>query len=131
MNVKQEPDMVKIRSDLREIAQLIGPGSSYNIFVEQESRTIAIELPLSVVLAALPPEMLKGVAVDEQNVSINVPDLFSQIESHQIHVRIGELLQDLPVQYVHYLTDEERCQLIELPFDAVLDAVTESMACEA
>ena len=116
----------RIRIELAHIARLIGPGSSYRMLLDDADAEVAVDLPLGELLRFVPVgwiRALPGEADATLPVTVVIEHLFEQVERNRITVPLTVLTANIPSEYVDFIPSDMGSDLVELPFEVVLDAL--------
>lgn len=121
-----EPNIDRIRSELEAIADLIGPGDSYNLLSADDDQVTALNVKACDVVAlasdAFSPEGRE--AMDpEQQVTILVSDLFEQLSNGDVNTTLGQLVADLEPELLASNINDIRDRKVSLPLPLVVSAV--------
>ena len=119
-------ELDRIRIELAHIARLIGPGSSYRMLLEDTDAGVAVDLPLGDVLRLVPVGWVRALPGDAESVlpvTVLIEHLFEQVERNRITVPLSALTTNIPPEYVDFIPVEMAAELVELPFELILDSL--------
>ena len=101
----QQLDLEAIRSELKNIAALIGPGVAYEMLAEQtiEAENLWIlELPMNQVIELIPksyfPSFYDEFSGDRWSVVL-IEDLYTQADAGKIETTVSRIVADLPLYF--------------------------------
>ena len=126
MSLINKPDITRIRSELKSIASLIGPGKSYSMLLEGDGSMAAMQLPLDIVMKLVPPAYHKFPNADypsDTPVTVCVEKLFDQLDEGLVSTPLESLIFDIPDFYLTAIQHEDLDEPVGIPRNLVLDAL--------
>jgi hypothetical protein len=126
MSLLSKPDINRISSELKSIANLIGPGKSYSMLLEGDGSVAAIQLPLAVVMEMVPEQYHKFPGAeysDETITTICIEKMFDQLDEGMISTPLLSLLSDVPDFYIGEIPPSALDEPICIPRQLVMDAL--------
>jgi hypothetical protein len=126
MSLISKPDISRISSELKSIANLIGPGKSYSMLLEGDGSIAAIQLPLAVVMKMIPEQYHKFPGAeysDETIATICIEKMFDQLDEGMISTPLLSLLSDVPDFYIGEIPPFALEEPIGIPRQLVMDAL--------
>lgn len=117
-----ELSIAQIRDELRLIAEMIGPGSAWNMLLPDADTPVPVRFTAQQVILLLPPKIRPTQGMDlvrQPSIEVCIPNLFEQIENGRVVIRIGDLVSGLPMTLLGILPPEIREHWVEIPLDMV------------
>jgi len=118
-----QQELETIKAELRQISDLIGPGTAYQMLMPGQQATLALLFPLRDIISLVPekhriPFDRHGRFIyGEQLVPLTIPDLFAKVEQGRVLVPLGFLAENLPVEHIGYVPHTEVDASIEIPME--------------
>ena len=126
MDICDAKDLQHISSNLKAIAGLIGPGTSYGMLTENASdKLVPLEMTMDMVFNLIPKKYkgsLESVSGSYQTVTVLIEDLFGQMDKGAVYVPLSQLIHDLPEYCFRGLSKNELKQAIRIPDSYVFES---------
>ena len=126
MSLISKPDINRISSELKSIANLIGPGKSYSMLLEGDGSMAAIQLPLPVLMELIPEKYHKCPGAEypaETIATICIEKLFDQLDEGLISTPLENLIFDVPDFYLGDIPGSALDEPMGIPRQLIMTAL--------